>query len=263
MAVGAIVQDGKLVETASQASTKSAAETSSAPDGYDKDAFLQLLVAQMKYQDPLEPTSNTEYISQYATFSQVEQLQNMAGAMELTRASSYVGQTVQISTTDSKGAEKLVEGVVDYVKYENNKAYVSVGGNLYSADDISAVIDQEYNTAVNLANMFADTMNKLPTLSDLTLADQQAVADLEEGYAALNSYQKSFIDSSYVELLDQYIERMKEMIADAEKAAEAEKATQEKEAIEKTQETAEADIDEADNDIPAEVEEAVAEVQEA
>ena len=242
MAVGAIVQDGKLVETASQASTKSAAEAKSAPDGYDKDAFLQLLVAQMKYQDPMEPTSNTEYISQYATFSQVEQLQNMAGAMELTRASSYVGHTVQISTTDSKGAEKTVEGVVDFVKYENNKAYVSVGGDLYSADDISAVIDETYNTAVNLADVFANTMNTLPNLSDLTLADQQAIEDLEAGYAALNTYQRSFIDKSYVEMLDQYIERMKEMIADAEKAAQADKATQEEEAIEKTQETAETEI---------------------
>ena len=93
MAVNAIVQDGKLVETAAQASASSAAgknAPASVPKGYDKDAFLQLLVAQMKYKDPMEPTDNSEYITQYATFSQVEQIQNMAASTELSRASGMV-----------------------------------------------------------------------------------------------------------------------------------------------------------------------------
>ena len=77
MALVAPVENGKIVETASQASVKKS--TKSSKSGMDKEAFLQLLVAQMKYQDPLEPTSNTEYISQYAQFSQVEQMQNMSG----------------------------------------------------------------------------------------------------------------------------------------------------------------------------------------
>ena len=51
------VEDGKIVETNSQSSLKKANSASS--DGMDKEAFLQLLVAQMQYQDPLEPTSNT------------------------------------------------------------------------------------------------------------------------------------------------------------------------------------------------------------
>ena len=38
--------------------------------------FLQLLVAEMKYQDPLEPTTNTEYVSELASFTQVEATQN-------------------------------------------------------------------------------------------------------------------------------------------------------------------------------------------
>ena len=94
MAVSAIIEDGKVLETQSESSIKKAASKS----GMDKDAFLQLLVAQMKYQDPLEPTSNTEYIAQYATFSQVEQMQNMAATMELTRASSMVGKLVEVET---------------------------------------------------------------------------------------------------------------------------------------------------------------------
>ena len=75
MANIAQVVDGKVVETTSQESLKNTKKASG--NTLDKEAFLQLLVAQMKYQDPLQPTSNTEYISQYATFSQVEQMQNM------------------------------------------------------------------------------------------------------------------------------------------------------------------------------------------
>ncbi|MDE5598481.1 MAG: hypothetical protein K2J04_11725, partial [Lachnospiraceae bacterium] len=61
-------EKGKFVENTSAASMENAKKKKS-NSTVDKDQFLQLLVAQMKYQDPLEPTSNTEYISQYATFS--------------------------------------------------------------------------------------------------------------------------------------------------------------------------------------------------
>ena len=40
--------------------------------------YIELLVAQMQYQDPLEPTDNTEYISQLATFSSLEEMQNIS-----------------------------------------------------------------------------------------------------------------------------------------------------------------------------------------
>ena len=78
MALTAQFVDGKLL-TQSQQNAQKTAETGKngkvAEKGsggeMDKDAFLQLLVAQMKYQDPLEPTSNTEYVSKYATFSEL------------------------------------------------------------------------------------------------------------------------------------------------------------------------------------------------
>jgi len=234
MAIGAIVQDGQILETASQnsvsAQKSSGTET---PKGYDKDAFLQLLVAQMKYQDPLEPTSNTEYISQYATFSQVEQLQNMAGAMDLSRASAMVGKTVQITTEDKEGNPKVVEGTVEFVKYENNKAFVSINGELYSTDAVTAIIDDTYNAAYNLAEQFAKAVNELPALANLSLADEGTINDLVSGYNALNAYQQSFIDESYVTLLKKYSERMAELVESRDQAskaqAEEEKAREEAE----------------------------------
>lgn len=218
MAVSAVVKDGQLVETAAQASASSAAgknSEASAPKGYDKDAFLQLLVAQMKYQDPLEPTDNSEYITQYATFSQVEQIQNMAASTELSRASGMVGKSVEVTTEDSNGAAKVIEGVVEFVKYENNKAYVSINGELYAASDVTAVIDDNYSNAYALANAFANSVNRLPSLADLTLDDEETIETLRAGYNALTPYQQSFIDSSYTDLLKQYVERMAEMKNDS------------------------------------------------
>ena len=58
------VVDGKIPK---DTSTTSKSDTSN-DLGYDQ--FLQLLCAEMQYQDPLEPTSNTEYVAQLATFSQ-------------------------------------------------------------------------------------------------------------------------------------------------------------------------------------------------
>ena len=216
MAVGAVVNNGKIEETTSESSVKKAASN----NGMDKDAFLQLLVAQMKYQDPLEPTSNTEYISQYATFSQVEQMQNMAATMELSRASSMVGKLVEVQTTDSNGEVKSIQGTVEYVTYENNKAYVSIDGNLYSADDVTAVVDETYQTAVDLAVAFINAMDKLPSLENLTLNEKDSVTTLQNGFNSMTSYQQSFISDSYIEKLKKYVERMAILTEEADKTEE-------------------------------------------
>ena len=73
------VEDGKVVDSSAEANSPSAKKKSGST--LDKEAFLKLLVAQMKYQDPLEPTSNTEYIAQLATFSSLEEMQNLNATM--------------------------------------------------------------------------------------------------------------------------------------------------------------------------------------
>ncbi len=219
MAVDAIIKDGVIQETMSQSTVS---KTTSEQNGMDKDAFLQLLVAQMKYQDPLEPTSNTEYISQYATFSQVEQIQNMAATMELTRASSMVGKLVTVESTSSTGETKQVQGIVEYVSYENNKAYVSIDGTLYSADDVVAIVDENYQMAYDLATSFIAAMNELPSLETLSLSDKEAVETLQSGFNSMTAYQQTFIANDYIEKLQQYVERMAALTKQAEEEASSE-----------------------------------------
>lgn len=214
MGVVGKVEDGKLVESNSAASiANKSSDVKTGNSSLDKDAFLQLLVAQMKYQDPLEPTSNTEYISQYATFSELEQMQNMSASLELSRASALVGETVLMKITDSTGRTTSVQGNVDYVVYENNKAYLSINGELYSMDDLDTVADPTYLEAYKLAADFLNTYNKLPAIGALSLEDRENVEKLDEMYQSMTDYQKNFITDDYVDGLQEYVSKMNDLIA--------------------------------------------------
>lgn len=212
MAAIAHIKDGKIVESTTASSL--AKKTNKSGSTMDKEAFLKLLVAQMKYQDPLEPTSNTEFVSQYAQFSSLEQMQNMSATLELSRASTLVGQTVSVNTTDSTGKSTTIQGVVDYVVYENNKAYVSIGGELYSLDDVYGVANQQYLDAYDKALAFGIAMNKLPSYENLTLDDKEDVDKLKEIYDGMSNYEKTFVAKDFTDKLDRYVKRIEELVKD-------------------------------------------------
>ncbi len=215
MSLLAPIEDGKFVESTSQSSLS---KTKEAGSDMDKDAFLQLLVAQMKYQDPLEPTSNTEYISQYAQFSQVEQMNNMAASMDLQRASQLVGKEVYMKTTGSNGETKYVQGKVDYVVYENNKAFLSINESLYSIDDLDTVHDPAYLEAYEMAKDLVERINKLPGINVITLSDGGEVDELNKIYNDMSDYQKSFVAKEKTELLKTYTDKITTLRKEKEEA---------------------------------------------
>lgn len=212
MAAIAQVKDGKIIESNSAASIADSVKKNGST--MDKEAFLNLLVAQMKYQDPLEPTSNTEFVSQYAQFSALEQMQNMSATLELSRASTLVGQTVSVNTTDSTGKTTTIQGMVDYVVYENNKAYVSIEGNLYALDDVYGVADTKYLDAYDKAEELAAAIIKLPSYENLTLDDKEYVDEVMAIYKGMSKYERSFVAGALVGKLGKAATRMDELVKD-------------------------------------------------
>jgi len=111
-----------------------------------KDAFLNLLVCQMQNQDPLNPNTDTEYIAQLATFSQVEEMQNIGKAMDNMRAMSSVGKYVDITVStnelaeDGTKKERNVTGKIDFATSDNK---ISVNGNLYDFDDVKTIYNDD------------------------------------------------------------------------------------------------------------------------
>ena len=96
MAISAAIVDGKIY---AKSTPDNLSQDTKGTSTMGKDQFLKILVAEMQYQDPLEPTTNTEWVSQMATFSQIEELQNMSDSMTKGQAQNLVGKYVIMATT--------------------------------------------------------------------------------------------------------------------------------------------------------------------
>ena len=134
----ASVEDGKLNYNYTDNSKKNGINPTGSTLGYDQ--FLQLLCAEMQYQDPLEPTSNTDYVAQMATFSQLEATLSLTETQENANASNLVGKQVILKvTSETTGQTSYVDGRVDYVLYENGEVFLSVNDQLYPASALDTV----------------------------------------------------------------------------------------------------------------------------
>ncbi len=134
--------------------------------------------------------------------------------MDLSRASSLVGQTVQITSTDDSGRETTKMGKVDYVKYENGKAMVSIDEELYSLDDVTYVCDQDYLTAFGLAQTLVSDMAKLPKVEQVTASDKESIEKVLKQYDDMNEYQKTFLSKSVISSLEEYRKKLAEISGD-------------------------------------------------
>lgn len=199
------IENGKVVPKATD--RKSDAQKNKT---YDKELFLQLLVAEMQYQDPLEPTSNTEYVSELASFSQIEAVQAVQDQMSTIQANSLVGKYVILNTTDSSGNQQYVSGKVDYVmKDEEGNMFLSVNDQLYSIDDLDSVADEEYYIGITKSQSFHDMIASLPSEIGLTTGDADKLKAARDLFDSMTDYQKQFVSQEAYEKLEKLEARMK------------------------------------------------------
>lgn len=216
MAITAAVEDGVLKYNYTDKAAEKKAESMGSNLGYDQ--FLQLLCAEMQYQDPLEPTSNTDYVAQLATFSQLEATLGMQSTEENSMANSLVGKQVILKVeSETTGKTTYVEGKVDYVMYENGETYLSVNDGLYSLDTLDTVADPDYYDAAALSKTFTGMLSVLPDVDYITSAYAGAVQEVRDLYEGMTSYQQGFISDDELAVLA----KLENRIAELKKAEEA------------------------------------------
>lgn len=110
-------------------------------DTLGKDAFLNLLVTQLRYQNPLEPMDDKEFISQMAQFSSLEQAQNTNKIAKTNSAYGMVGKIISASITSDTGDLKDVTGIVDSVRISGDEAYLVVDSKEIPYESVKEVTD--------------------------------------------------------------------------------------------------------------------------
>ncbi|MCQ2598390.1 MAG: flagellar hook assembly protein FlgD [Treponema sp.] len=105
-----------------------------------KDDFLKLLITQLQNQDPTSPMEDTQFISQMAQFSSLEQMTNMstsfsklAALMNSQEAFSTLGKTVELNVGDAN-----VSGVVEGAT-RGEHPQILVNGMYYDMEKIAAI----------------------------------------------------------------------------------------------------------------------------
>lgn len=110
-----------------------------------KDAFLQLLVTQMRYQDPSSPMDSSQFMAQTAQLTTVEKLTEMTttsreafGLQMRLSASSLIGR--EVSWTEGEGESAVTRtGVVESASFAGSVPTVTVGGKDVALDAVSQV----------------------------------------------------------------------------------------------------------------------------
>ncbi len=110
--------------TSGTSSAGSAGKTSAQMGSED---FYKLLIAELRYQDPMQPMDNSKMVEQVAGIRQIEASANMSLALEsVTRQQNFgtganlIGKMVIGKLTDKNGNEQYVDGVVTAVRFEKN-----------------------------------------------------------------------------------------------------------------------------------------------
>jgi flagellar basal-body rod modification protein FlgD len=115
----------------------------------DKEMFLNLMVAQLRYQDPLNPTDSGEFLAQNAQFTALEKMQDVAdqtarllSAQMAFGASGLVGK--QVTWTDSDGA--IQSGTVKGVTFGADGPVLEAGGRSFAIASLLSVNDGSTTT---------------------------------------------------------------------------------------------------------------------
>jgi len=128
--------------TVSSSTNSPKAASNSGPDAYTNPSstltqndFLKLLVAQIQYQDPMNPQSDTQMAAQMAQFTSLQQATQTTSSLAMIQANSLVGSNVTVQIDSKTSTSGVVTGVV----LNNGTPQITISGQNYGLNQVTAV----------------------------------------------------------------------------------------------------------------------------
>jgi flagellar basal-body rod modification protein FlgD len=135
--------------------------------------FLQLLTTQLQNQDPLQPMSDTDFIAQMATFSQLSaentlntNFSSYSSAQALDNAQNYIGDTVSVS--GAAEGDAATSGIVTGVTVSNGVPELTIGGVNYALSDITGIQPASAASATTSSSTATPASTSTPASSTST-----------------------------------------------------------------------------------------------
>lgn len=123
-----------------------------------KSDFLQLLAAQLQYQNPLEPMSDSDFVAQLAQFSSLEQMETLNSTMSTYQYYGLAGKYVAADIKLDDGREGTIVGVVDSVFNKSGTSYSELGSCIFiDADGNVSSLDGNYVVSSSSVNQVYDS----------------------------------------------------------------------------------------------------------
>lgn len=108
-----------------------------------KDEFLQLLMAQIRNQDPLDPMDDKEFIAQMTTFSSLEQMMNMNNSIQQLVQNQTVSPVIQYS--------HMIGKEVSYYKLDEESGEIIEPKEIITSQ-VKAISEREGFAVIELEN---------------------------------------------------------------------------------------------------------------
>lgn len=108
---------------------------------FDGDAFMKLLMTQLKYQDPMNPMKDQEFMAQLAqmnTLSEIKKLNTNVEALSKAQAIAE-GAALLGKEVEALSDGRMVQGVVNQVRVNGTDILVGVGNNTAKLADVQSV----------------------------------------------------------------------------------------------------------------------------
>ncbi len=147
----------------------------------DKDAFLRIMIEQLKNQDPTSPMDSDKFVSQMAQFTTLEQLTNlndqfgeMLQLQQLNQGSAMLGKQVSVAVGD-----ETVTGLVERVITQGETVQVVVNGTAYPLNQVLAVeeVSQPGNSEEMISKLAAALAEELSSTQAEQSADENQTTD--------------------------------------------------------------------------------------